>query len=145
MIVNPPLWLLTPPSLWLSDLVLFLRKSRKPRSGTSPPRQAFDTPCHYNPSPRHHYCPHYKFTWPLFYPPALLLLLKNCKSLLCSMFNEQTCSRFTWLFVLSSPCPKYLWKPYTAIFLKSPKPKLIFPTVKYTNTQIQIHKCSLWK
>merc|ERR1719222_1016767 len=33
-----------------------------------------------------------------------------CKSLLCSMFNEQTCSRFTWLFVVcrSSPCPKYL-------------------------------------
>ena len=23
----------------------------------------------------------------------------NCKSLLCSMFNKQTCSRFTWLFV----------------------------------------------
>ena len=38
--------------------------------------------------------------------------LYNCKSLLCSMVNEQTCSRFTWLFVRSfvrsSPCPKYL-------------------------------------
>ena len=42
--------LLMPPRLWLSDLVLFLRKSRKPGSGTSPPRQAVDTPCHYNPS-----------------------------------------------------------------------------------------------
>ena len=47
--LSPPrLWLLTPPSLWLSDLVFCLRKSRKPGSGTSPLRQAFDTPYHYN-------------------------------------------------------------------------------------------------
>ena len=58
------------------------------------------------------------------------------------MFNEQTCTRFTWLFVWSSPCPKYLWKPYSAIFLKSPKSKDIKTDIsncqkhKYTNTNI---------
>ena len=56
------------------------------------------------------------------------------------MFNEQTCTRFTWLFVWLSPCPKYLWKPYSAIFLKSLKSKDIKTDIpncqkhKYTNT-----------
>ena len=36
------------------------------------------------------------------------LYLHFCKSLLCSMFNEQTCTRFTRLSSSSSPCPKYL-------------------------------------
>ena len=34
-----------------------------------------------------------------------VLFESNCKSLLCSMFNEQTCTRFTRLLSLS-PCPK---------------------------------------
>ena len=68
---------------------------------------------------------------------------KYCKSLLCSMFNEQTCTRFTWLFVVvfrhhaqnivKNLKVLYFWKaqgPRTS--------KLIFPTVKYTNTQIQL-------
>ena len=44
-----------------------------------------------------------------------------CKSQLCSLFHERTCSRFTRLFVVVclSPCPKYLIDPYNAIFLKS--------------------------
>ena len=28
---------------------------------------------------------------------------KFCKSLLCSMFNEQTCTRFTWLLFVTMP------------------------------------------
>ena len=64
----------------------------------------------------------------------------NCKSLLCSMFNEQTCSWFTWLFgrhyaknIFENLIVLYFWKaqgPRTS--------KLIFPTVKHTNTQIQL-------
>ena len=76
-----------------------------------------------------------------------------CKSLLCSMFNEQTCTRFTRLFVRlsssSSPCPEYLIKPYNAIFFKCPGSEDIKTDIhncqihKYTNTHIQIHKYSL--
>ena len=66
------------------------------------------------------------------------------------MFNEQTCSRFTHLFVClfgrSSPCPQYITKPYNAIFLKSSGSKDIKTDIpncqiheyKSTNTQIQI-------
>ena len=39
-----------------------------------------------------------------------------------SMFNEQTCSRFTWLFVCHH-AQNIFEKPYNAIFLKSPRPK----------------------
>ena len=69
-----------------------------------------------------------------------------CKSLLCSMFYELTCSRFTRLVVCRlSPCPKYLIKPYNAIFLKSPGSKDIKTDIpncqihkyKFTNTRIQ--------
>ena len=73
-----------------------------------------------------------------------------CKSLLCSMFYELTCSRFTRLFVVRlSPCPEYLIKPYNAIFLKSPGSKDIKTDIpncqihKYTNTNSQIHEYSL--
>ena len=65
-----------------------------------------------------------------------------CKSLLCSMFNEQTCSRFTRLFVCSSPCPEYLIKPYNTIFFKCPGSKDIKTDIhncqihKYTNTAL---------
>ena len=84
--------------------------------------------------------------------------MNYCKSLLCSMFNEQTCSRFTRLFVClvsrSSPCPEYLIKPYNAIFLKSPGSKDIKTDIpncqihkyKFTNTQIQrLKKCQEYK
>ena len=44
----------------------------------------------------HHVMPQYLcLTWSL--------LSLNCKSLLCSMFNEQTCTRFTRLLVVSMP------------------------------------------
>ena len=36
----------------------------------------------------------------------VFLLARFCKSLLCSMFNEQTCTRFTRLVGWLSPCPK---------------------------------------
>ena len=76
----------------------------------------------------------------------ICILLSHCKSLLCSMFNKQTCSRFTWLFVrlfvrhnaqniFENLTLLYFWKaqgPRTS--------KLIFPTVKYTNTQTQVQK-----
>ena len=78
--------------------------------------------------------------------------LDFCKSLLCSMFNEQTCTWFTRLFVwCSSPCPEYLIKPYNAIFLKSPGSKDINTDIpncqihKYINTNSQIHEYSLWR
>ena len=69
--------------------------------------------------------------------------------------QERTCSRFTRLFVRSfvvclSPCPKYLINPYNAIFLKSQGSKDIKNDIldcqihKYTNTNSQIHKYSLW-
>ena len=56
------------------------------------------------------------------------------------------------LFTLSSlsPCPKYLINPYNAIFLKSQGSKDIKNDIldcqihKYTNTNSQIHKYSLW-
>ena len=71
----------------------------------------------------------------------------DCKSLLCSLFDKQTCTRFTWLV----GCCRHhawntLWLPYNAIFLKSPRSKDIKTDIpncqihKYTNTQIQIHK-----
>ena len=72
---------------------------------------------------------------------VLTLHVQNCKSLLCSMFNELTCTRFTRL---SSPCRKYLINPYNAIFLKSPGSKDIKTDIsnceirKYTNTITQI-------
>ena len=59
----------------------------------------------------------------------------NCKSQLCSMFNEQTCSRFTWLFVCHH-AQNIFEKPYTAIFLKSPRPK----DIKTDIPNCQIHK-----
>ena len=53
-----------------------------------------------------------------------------CKSLLCSMFNEQTCSRFTRLVGrCSSPCPEYLIMLYFWKALGPRTSKLI-----YTNT-----------
>ena len=65
--------------------------------------------------------------------------------------HERTCSRFTRLFVRClSPCPKYLINPYNAIFLKSQGSKDIKNDIldcqihKYTNTNSQIHKYSLW-
>ena len=55
-----------------------------------------------------------------------------------------------WLFGCSSPCQKYLKNPYNAIFLKSQGSKDIKNDIldcqihKYTNTNSQIHKYSLW-
>ena len=71
-------------------------------------------------------------------------LYSNCKSQLCSLFHERTCSRFTRLS--SSPCPKYLINPYNAIFLKSQVYNNIKNDIldcqihKYTNENTQIHK-----
>ena len=95
--------------------------------------------CHFKPFP-------YKET------PKMVICLKliffsfcqYCKSLLCSMFNEQTCSRFTRLFVrLFVTTPRI---SHNNIFLNSPGSKDIKTDIpncqipKYTNTQIQIHK-----
>ena len=83
------------------------------------------------------------------YPFIVQLILSSyCKSQLCSLFHERTCSRFTRLFVCRrlSPCPKYLINPYNAIFLKSQGSKDIKNDIldcqihKYTNTNSQIHK-----
>ena len=77
---------------------------------------------------------------------------QNCKSQLCSLFHEQTCSRFTRLFVRrSSPCPKYLINPFNAIFLKSQGSKDIKHHIldcqihKYTNANAQIYKYKFTK
>ena len=76
------------------------------------------------------------------------MTIDHCKSLLCSMFNEQTCSRFTWLFVVVRHHAQNIFENLILLyFWKAQGPrtsKLIFPTVKYTNTQIQIqiHKYS---
>ena len=79
--------------------------------------------------------------------PQISFFAHYCKSLLCSVFHEQTCTRFThFLFSRSSPCPKYLINPYNAIFLKSQGSKDIKNDIldcqihKYTNTNTQIHK-----
>ena len=70
----------------------------------------------------------------------------------CSTSRLALGSRGCCSFVWSSPCPIYLWKPYTAIFLKSPRSKDIKTDIsncqihKYTNTnintQIQTHTYS---
>ena len=45
-----------------------------------------------------------------------------CKSLLCSMFNEQTCSGFTWLFVRSVvTMPKICLKTFQCYIFEMPK------------------------
>ena len=81
------------------------------------------------------------------------LIWQNCKSLLCALFHEQTCSRFNRLFGCSVvrllPCPKYVINTYNAIFLKSQRPKDIQNDIldcqihKYTFTNTQIHKYSI--
>ena len=46
----------------------------------------------------------------------------NCKSLLCSMFNEQTCTRFTWLFGRSVvTMPKISLKTLYCYIFEKPK------------------------
>jgi len=74
------------------------------------------------------------------------LLDYNCKSLLCSLFYEQTCSRFTRLsFVVTMPkIPLYGVLDHT--FSESSRSKYIYTDIpkclihKYTNTNTQIHK-----
>ena len=47
---------------------------------------------------------------------------KYCKSLLCSLFNEQTCSRFTWLFVrVVVTMPKISLKTLYCYIFEKPK------------------------
>ena len=77
----------------------------------------------------------------------------NCKSQLCSLsrsglaLGSPGCS---FVVCRLSPCPKYLINPYNAIFLKSQGSKDIKNDIldcqihKYTNTNSQIHKYSLW-
>ena len=73
------------------------------------------------------------------------------KSLLCSMFHEQTCSRFTRLFGRSSPCPKSLLNLIMLYFFwKKPGSKDINTDIpncqihKYKFTKTQKHKYILW-
>ena len=81
---------------------------------------------------------------------AEVKFLKIAKVCFFVLFHEQTCSRFTRLFVRSfgwlSPCQKYLKNPYNAIFLKSQGSKDIKNDIldsqihKYTNTNTQMLK-----
>ena len=49
-------------------------------------------------------------------------LVRFCKSLLCSMFNEQTCTRFTWLFGRSVvTMPKISLKTLYCYIFEKPK------------------------
>ena len=74
-----------------------------------------------------------------------------CKSLLCSLFYEQTCSRFTRLFVRSfvtmPKIPLYdVLDHANHTFSESSRSKDIYTDIpkclihKYTNTNTQIHK-----
>ena len=66
------------------------------------------------------------------------LLDLNCKSLFCSMFNEQTCSRFMWLLLFVT-MPKISLKTlYCYIF---EKPKVQGHQNRYSQlSNTQIHK-----
>ena len=65
-----------------------------------------------------------------------------CKSLLCSMFNEHTCSRFTWLlFVVVVTMPKLSLKTLKCYIFERPKVRGHQNWYSQpSNTQIQIHK-----
>ena len=78
---------------------------------------------------------------------------ENCKSQLCSLFTSGLAlgsAGCSFVVCRLSPCPKYLINPYNAIFLKSQGSKDIKNDIldcqihKYTNTNSQIHKYSLW-
>ena len=65
------------------------------------------------------------------------------------MFNEQTCSWFTWLLFVCCHHAQNIFKILIMLYFRKAQgprtSKLIFPTVKYTNTNSQIHKYSLWQ
>ena len=57
----------------------------------------------------------------------------NCKSLQWSLFYEQTCNRFTQLFVRSSPCPKYLFNHSRRLFRKHYAPTFSWPKTTHSS------------
>ena len=91
----------------------------------------------------------------LFSQLHLCYNLSFCKSLLCSLFNEQTCSRFTWLFGWSVvTMPKISLKTLYCYIFEKPKvqghqnwysqlsnTQIHKYKYKYTNTNTQIQLC----